>query len=84
MFKETETELNIDADGATSTAIVKSEKAKGGGDVADSDVLYADDEVPFGPLGIFPEKYTDLQAKVRVAAPRPPQTLSVFARVRCS
>lgn len=30
----------------------------------ESDIIYADDEVPFGPLGVFPENYTELQAKV--------------------
>lgn len=49
-----------------STAIVKSEDkaAKEDRGFAESDIIYADDEVPFGPLGIFPESYTELQAKV--------------------
>lgn len=36
----------------------------------ESDIIYADDEVPFGPLGIFPENYTELQAKVCVWSER--------------
>ncbi|CAN0076799.1 unnamed protein product, partial [Ectocarpus fasciculatus] len=62
------TELPKDDKEASSSAIVKADPAKDSGegtDVADSDVLYLDEEVPFGPLGVFPENYSDLQAKVR-------------------
>eukprot|EP00903_Cladosiphon_okamuranus_P015600 g14405.t1 len=51
----------------SSTAIVKSEskgKDKGVEGFDESDIIYTDDEVPFGPLGVFPENYTELQAKV--------------------
>lgn len=53
----------------SSTAIVKSEgtaKDKGVEGFNESDIIYADDEVPFGPLGVFPETYTELQAKVGI------------------
>lgn len=53
----------------TSTAIVKTDgkkaqKGKGVERFAESDIIYADDEVPFGPLGVFPENYSEVQAKV--------------------
>lgn len=65
----TATEAATDADTESSTAIVKSEgkeakKGKGGEAFDKSNIIYADDQVPYGPLGIFPEKYTELQAKV--------------------
>lgn len=58
-----------DAKSASSSAIVKVDSKKDnspGGEDFDysAAILYADDEVPFGPLGIFPENYSDLQAKV--------------------
>ncbi|CAM9873693.1 unnamed protein product, partial [Ectocarpus sp. 8 AP-2014] len=68
------TELPKDDKEASSSAIVKVDEDKddgeGTGVVADSDILYLDEEVPFGPLGIFPENYTDLQAKVVKEAER--------------
>ncbi len=51
-----------------STAIVKSKPDGDGKEGFDeSNIIYADNEVPFGPLGVFPENYSDLQAKVRRA-----------------
>lgn len=57
-----------DKKSATTSAIVKADSGSSKKDDEDFDltasVLYSDDEVPFGPLGTFPENYSDLQAKV--------------------
>lgn len=51
-----------------SMAIVKTESkdaddADGDGD-DDSDIVLSDEDIPFGPLGVFPENYSELQAQV--------------------
>lgn len=51
-------------------AIVKTEKteeAKDGDD--ESEIVLSDEDIPFGPLGIFPELYSELQAQVGACVP---------------
>ena len=46
-------------------AIVKTEETDGGDDGDDeSEIVLSDEDIPFGPLGIFPELYSELQAQV--------------------
>lgn len=56
---------DVDSTKNASMAIVKTEKteeAKDGDD--ESEIVLSDEDIPFGPLGIFPELYSDLQAQV--------------------